>query len=387
MVLDAILQNWLCAGNCESKRFAETFQIILLHRLGQEFHFQKSFPTMFHKVALVILAIVAFVAQSELVQLLQGKYGYYKPWFLMLFSNSAYVLVLPICYIYIVVYKKLDFWSCIEEISDKCHKFGIPPNRVDLKIRIMWISIIYSGALLAWFQAVSLVALSDITAIYNTACFFAYLLSIVFLREKFMWTKFLAVVNSIIGVFIIAWGQGFQIPFQMRSFIGYGLSLLSAVLTAGFEVLYTRTVVPEQPSAFLSLVVTGGIGIYTLASSVVLLPILHFSKLEVFEFPDAELWPLIIGNSLCGLLFNAIFMIWISYSSPTMASIGVLLSIPAIGIIDYFFFNGTVNARMVIGSILILIGFSTLKSHDSTHSEEEVEPIAPLDDENTPLLD
>ena len=344
--------------------------------------------TILYQILMLIVAVAAFVAQSELVQSIQGSHAYYKPWFLMLFSNSVYTLVIPICYIYIVYYMKLNLYSCIEEVSDKCHKFGIPPNKVDLKVRLMWISLIYSSATLCWFQAVSLVALSDVTAIFNTACFFAYLLSILFLGELFQWTKFLAVVNSIIGVLIIAWGQGFQVPFQMRSFIGYGLSLMSAILMAGFEVLYFRTVVPEQPSAFMSLIVIGGIGLYSIVGGFVIIPIIHFTKFEIFEMPDLQLWPLIIASAICGLIFNSIFMIWISYSSPTMAAIGVLLSIPMVGMVDYFYFEGIVNARMIIGSILILIGFHILKSHETPRRaelEDEEDPV--IDDEITPLLD
>ena len=338
---------------------------------------------------LLVLAIAAIVAQSELVQTVQGSHAYYKPWFLMFFSNALYMFVIPLCYIYIVVYQQLNFWSCVEEISDKCYKFGVPPNRVDFKVRLVWVTLIYCGALATWFQAVSLIALSEITAIYNTAAFFAYLFSIMFLREEFLWVKFLAVVNSIIGVFIIAWGQGFQIPFQLRSFIGYGLTLLSAILTAGFEVMYTRILVPEQPSIFLSLVVAGGIGLYSLIGSIVILPILHLTKFEIFEFPDPQLWLLIIASAFFGFVFNAIFMILISYSSPTMASVLVLLSIPCTGFIDWFFFSGTLNLRIVIGSVLILIGFGILRSHESNRDgDEEIGQEAPaIDDESEPLLD
>lgn len=46
--------------------------------------------------------------------------------------------------------------------------------------------------------------MANLTAIYNTACFFAYLFSIILLKEKIVRNKVLAVVLSLVGVAIIS---------------------------------------------------------------------------------------------------------------------------------------------------------------------------------------
>lgn len=46
--------------------------------------------------------------------------------------------------------------------------------------------------------------MANLTAIYNTACFFAYLFSILLLKEKIVRNKVLAVVLSLVGVAIIS---------------------------------------------------------------------------------------------------------------------------------------------------------------------------------------
>jgi len=46
--------------------------------------------------------------------------------------------------------------------------------------------------------------MANLTAIYNTACFFAYIFSILLLKEKIVRNKVLAVVLSLVGVAIIS---------------------------------------------------------------------------------------------------------------------------------------------------------------------------------------
>ncbi|KAI8804214.1 hypothetical protein BJ742DRAFT_825319 [Cladochytrium replicatum] len=55
---------------------------------------------------LLVFAIVAFVVQSEIVQYIQGKLDYNKPWFLLYFAHSSYTMILPIQFLWFVFLRK-----------------------------------------------------------------------------------------------------------------------------------------------------------------------------------------------------------------------------------------------------------------------------------------
>jgi len=55
-----------------------------------------------------------------------------------------------------------------------------------------------------WYTCVAMTSMANLTAIYNTACFFAYLFSILLLREKIVMNKVLAVFLSLLGVAVIS---------------------------------------------------------------------------------------------------------------------------------------------------------------------------------------
>lgn len=83
--------------------------------------------------------------------------------------------------------------------------------------------------------------MANLTAIYNTACFFAYLFSILLLREKIVVNKVLAVFLSLAGVAVISLttrdsgGDGKSVEGkQAFSMAGDVLALVGAALY-GFE--------------------------------------------------------------------------------------------------------------------------------------------------------
>ncbi|KAJ2327811.1 hypothetical protein GGH92_009983, partial [Coemansia sp. RSA 2673] len=55
-----------------------------------------------------------------------------------------------------------------------------------------------------WYVAVGFTSMSKVTAIYNTSCFFAYLFSVLMLKERVQVIKCIAVAVSIIGVVFMA---------------------------------------------------------------------------------------------------------------------------------------------------------------------------------------
>lgn len=164
----------------------------------------------------------------------------------------------------------------------------------------------------SWYVAVNMTTASDLTAIYNCSAFFAYAFSIPLLNEKLRFDKIFSVAVAIIGVMVVAYGdrpekkgsngesagqdQGRQNRLLGNLVIGIG-----SILYGLYEVLYKRFACPPEgtsPGRGTIFANTFGslIGCFTLLVLWIPLPFLHWTGLEVFEWPTGEIaWMLLIS--------------------------------------------------------------------------------------------
>jgi drug/metabolite transporter (DMT)-like permease len=113
---------------------------------------------------------------------------------------------------------------------------------------VLQLSVLIAAPALSWYCAMPLTAVTDITAIYNTFAFFAYLLAVLWLGEKPTRAKLGSVVVAVLGVFVIAYGDswmrsnapeddgGDQGKTGTSRMIGNLLALFGAVSYAFYEV-------------------------------------------------------------------------------------------------------------------------------------------------------
>jgi drug/metabolite transporter (DMT)-like permease len=324
-----------------------------------------------------ILCILSFVLQSMTVQLVQGAKDYYKPFFLMYIAHGSYILFFPTVYGYFrlkgLTHK--EFLDTKETIKSELPRFGIPLNPIHYWKRIITLTLLFSAASLFWYFSVSKIPIGDISAIYNTSCFFVYVLSVLILKERFMWTKLAAVIISIIGIgFISLWSPNREFDVA-NAVVGYSFAVLSSVCAAMYEVLYSMIAVPKTPSMFFSLYVTGSIGLVTLVLGLLAFPIFHWTGVEIFELPPLELWPYIGLISLLGMAFNSLFLLVITFSGPVFAAVAILISIPLTSIVDYFFTHHPFSWNIAIGSLCIFVGFYLLQRNGISQADEEAQPL------------
>jgi len=128
-----------------------------------------------------------------------------------------------------------------------------------------------------WYLAVNLTTASDLTAIYNCGAFFAYAFSIPILKEKPRLDKVVSVIVAIIGVFIVAYGDGntdpntpenIDRPYRIWGNIIIGIG---SVLYGLYEVMYKKLACPpDGTSSGRSLIfantVAASIGLFTMVS-------------------------------------------------------------------------------------------------------------------------
>ena len=218
----------------------------------------------------------------------------------------------------------------------------------------------------SWYVAVNMTTSSDLTAIYNCSAFFAYAFSIPLLGDKLRADKVFSVAVATAGVIIVAyWDQGESQgkagagpdggrPEDMSDgpprnrLLGNVVIGIGSVLYGLYEVMYKKMACPPEGCSpgrgmVFALLFGSLIGTFTLTVLWIPLPILHFTGLEVFEFPTGKkglvLLISVISNASKRLTqpacvaigkltllsaFSGSFLVLISLTSPVLSSVAAL---------------------------------------------------------------
>lgn len=238
-----------------------------------------------------------------------------------------------------------------------------------------------------WYLSVNLTSMSNLTAIYNTGCFFAYLFSILMLHDRLVAAKVGAVMLCMAGVLAMAcWPQselddGQDILLQdkiiRRDWIGITVASIGAALYGFYEVYYKKYASPSQPTILFANTITGIIGIVTFLLLWMPFPLLHFSGIETFELPDISTFGYILAIASMSVIYNATFMAVIALVNPVFAAVGVMLTVPAVAITDVLVTGVMVPVSTIVGSVLILIGFYILNKQ--VGNEEKIDQALSLE--------
>ncbi|KAJ1749666.1 hypothetical protein LPJ79_003524 [Coemansia sp. RSA 1821] len=219
-----------------------------------------------------------------------------------------------------------------------------------------------------WYVAVGLSSMSKVTAIYNTSCFFAYLFSVLLLGDRVQVAKCAAVAVSIIGVVFMALvnsrsddGANMTAEARNTELLGDALSLVCACGIGLYQVLYKKYAVPRDfHSLYTVNFITAMLGLCTLVLCWVPVPLFHFTGIERFAWPTREQALMILANALAGVAYNGGFMIALTLTSPLFAAIGVMLTIPAMAVIDMLIQGSVLPWNVFVGGGAILAGFCVL---------------------------
>lgn len=152
--------------------------------------------------------------------------------------------------------------------------------RSDPRLRMLKTTAFLTGSLtiagISWYIAVGMTTPSDLTAIYNCNAFFAYAFSIPLLHEKPRMDKIISVGIAIIGVLIVAYGDG-NSPSDgheheaANRVAGNVIIGVGSVLYGFYEVLYKRLACPPEGtssgrSVIFANTIASGIGVLTLVT-------------------------------------------------------------------------------------------------------------------------
>jgi len=262
---------------------------------------------------------------------------------------------------------------------------------------------------------------SDVTAIWNSNAFLAYLITF---RCKWEPRKLSAVSLATLGVLIVVYGGSAStnadaFPIEKRSslkpsapLVGDLLTLVASIGYALYQVLYKKYVaLPSDPelmaAAYEQLsgediqydpptvalepdsainpppfglhpnLLTSAIGFCTASVFWVFIPVLHYMGVELFVLPNSFAVILtIVGIALSGVVFNAGFMVLLGVWGPIVTSVGNLLTIVLVFISDIIFGAGVeaVTLGGVTGCGIIVAAFGIL-AYDMLEKRAPTRPI------------
>ncbi|KAI8881905.1 hypothetical protein K501DRAFT_187956 [Backusella circina FSU 941] len=311
--------------------------------------FQPKASRSFLATVMLGICIVSFVLQTELAQYVQKNTNFSKPYFILTQSSA---------------------------LGDtKTQQHTTPDSLLELQFRVQGnqhqtfrfliktciiVAILLTLPAYLWYLSVNMTSMSNLTAIYNTGCFFAYLFSILMLHDRLMVSKIGAVMLCMLGVLTMACWPGQQADEDdvKSQWIGILVATLGAALYGFYEVYYKKYC--SQPTILFANTITGMIGIVTFSLLWVPFPILHAIGYETFQIPDLHTFLNVLMIASMSVVYNATFMAVIALVNPVFAAVGVMLTVPAVALADMAVMGQLVPASTVIGSLLILAGFVIL---------------------------
>ncbi|KAK0465047.1 uncharacterized protein EV420DRAFT_1512565 [Desarmillaria tabescens] len=380
-------------------------------------------------VALFIVTLFAFVVESEFTQYVQTDLGYRQPFLIFYVVHSSFAIIFPLHLLYLRMTTKHSTKSLVNGLSiavgDHLSPLAFPPSSTDFP-RFRFVSLILTLTAgitfpgLLWFAAITLASVSDVTAIWNTNAFFAYIISVQVFHLKWESRRLLAVLLATLGVLVVVYGGSISAPEETGTevvqdfkrptapLIGDLLTLAASLIYALYQVMYKKyAALPSDPElvseriydplpeaddldienssetdtkdtdtacpppfGFHPNFLTSAIGICTFIFLWIPIPILDYFQIEAFALPDSWRTVLAIMTiAMSGVVFNAGFMILLAIWGPIMTSVGGLLTIALVFISDVMFGAGmrAVTMGSVVGSTMIVAAFGVLAYDMAKH--------------------
>jgi len=382
-------------------------------------------------IVLFILTLIAFVVESQLTQYVQSTLHYRQPFFIFYIVHSSFAIIFPLHLLYLVLTTSASLESLLAGLSlaVKIHFAPIDKSRLAILQstfpygRLLRLTAFLTVGLtlpsVLWFISVSLSPLSDVTAIWNTNAFFAYIITVRLFKLNWEPRKLLAVLIATFGVMAVVYGDVGQSELPNTDqreavvntsetvkpkapVLGDLLTLCAAVGYGLYQVMYKLHAAPLQdgeselvapyvplsdsdglsadeldegvkdvdddlayppPFGLYPNLLAGGIGWMTLSSLWIILPILHYSGYERFRLPDNPTLVLsIAGITGSGLVFNAGLLILLGIWGPIVVSVGNLLTIVLVLLSDITVGQGidVITPWNLAGSGGIIVAFGIL---------------------------
>ncbi|OVA01599.1 Solute carrier family 35 member SLC35F1/F2/F6 [Macleaya cordata] len=229
------------------------------------------------------------------------------------------------------------------------------------------------------------------TILSSTSSLFAFLISLVFLGERFTWIKLISVILCMGGTIIVSLGDmesGLSAT-ALKPLLGDILAVVSASLYASFISLIRKKISAddEQGGRVSIAQMYGFLGLFNMLIFLPVAVLLHFTKLERFHILGWKPLGLIVAK---GLLDNVLGdYLWakaVLLTTPTVATAGLAIQVPMAAVVDAI--RGHAPHLMdYLGALAIMVGFAGINIQQTEN--ENVDAVdsynqLPISTEATP---
>lgn len=354
---------------------------------------RRTFDWMLGVFFLLVVAVIWTFA-SVLVQYIFHNLSFQGPFFLTYVGMSLFSANLPLWYLSQVVWPRLRAWAAGRPTNGKLsHRELLRRPRGKASFRqIARISAIVSPL---WFvanftynQSLNMTSVTSSTIVSSTSTVFTFLLSVLVLREPFRWLKLAGVVLCMAGNMTTILNDSGDGDAGVSDHVLGDLVALFAAFMYGVYTTAIRQLIPDEESVSISLFF-GFMGVINFVGLLPIVLALHYSGIESLAGLTAEIL-LLIG--IKGLFDNVLSdYLWaraVLLTSPTVATVGLSLTVPLAIVADYAFHSMSPTLVTLAASALVIIGFVLInvstKSHDaalepkSTHEHQTAVALSPV---------
>ncbi|KAG7380180.1 hypothetical protein PHYPSEUDO_007660 [Phytophthora pseudosyringae] len=314
-------------------------------------------------LGVTFLAVVALIwtFASVLVQYIFHNLSFQGPFFLTYVGISLFSVNLPLWYASQVLFPRARAWlRGLPTTGKLSHRELLRRSGAQASYRqIFRISAIISPL---WFianftynESLNLTSVSSSTIVSSTSTVFTFLLSVVALKEPFVWMKLAGVILCMGGnISTIFNDEGAD---SGADHVFGDLVALFAAFMYGVYTTAIRRLIPDEESVSISLFF-GFIGVINM---VCLLPIVlafHYSGIESLSGLSLEILVLIgIKGLFDNVLSDYLWARAVLLTSPTVATVGLSLTVP-LAIVADFWFHGVLPSNVtLLASALVISGF------------------------------
>lgn len=208
------------------------------------------------------------------------------------------------------------------------------------------------------------------TILSSSSSLFTFLVSLVFLDEKFTWVKLFSVLLCMAGSITVSLGdsESAQSATASNPLLGDILALVSAGLYASYITLI-RKKLPDDDGKSGHASMAQFLGFLGLFNLLIFLPVavmLNFSKLEPFNKLTWDQFGLVVGK---GLLDNVLSdYLWakaVLLTTTTVATAGLTIQVPLAAIVDSLKGNAP-HLIDYIGALAVMVGFAGINIPSET---------------------
>ncbi|KAG6337321.1 hypothetical protein ID866_1746 [Astraeus odoratus] len=332
-------------------------------------------------ICLLLVVVLLWTTSNFLTQQYMFTAGYQKPFMVTYTSTSAFV-----CYLIPFYFrrqrsesKSVGYQPLPRDVTDEPPVVVVsrvasnedsrltPQDTAWLALQFCFLWFVANWSLNA---ALAYTSVASATVLSSTSGIFTLAVGRIFRVETVTLIKIGAVLMSFLGVVLVSISDSSQVPepslaprFHLFPVIGDFLALLSAFFYATY-MIFLKVQIKEESRIDMQLFF-GFVGLFNILLCWPVGILLHIFGVESLELPSTRQAIIaILVNMFITLSSDYIYVIAMLKTTPLVVTIGLSLTIP-LAVIGDFLLKRPAAAQVVIGALLVLVGFVVVGVEDA----------------------